>query len=82
MDSETTSVATVSSRIEAELLAGLLISNGVSAVVSADDVGGQDPALQLFGVHILVAKSDEASAREVLASVQEAPGSGGAGEGD
>jgi hypothetical protein len=77
MDGETASVATVSSRAEAEVVAGVLTSNGLSAVVSADDVGGQDPALQLFGVHVFVAKSDEASARQVLAAADRTLGSAG-----
>jgi Putative prokaryotic signal transducing protein len=65
----TVSVALVYSRIEAELIAGLLRSNGVRAVVSADDAGGQEPQLQLDGVRVLVARSDEVVAREVLSSV-------------
>jgi len=65
----TVSVALVYSRIEAELIAGLLRSNGVRAVVSADDAGGQEPQLQLDGVRVLVARSDEVVARELLSSV-------------
>jgi hypothetical protein len=59
----------VSSRVEAELLAGLLRSDGLWAAVSADDAGGQEPQLQLQGVRVLVAASEEAPAREVLAEV-------------
>jgi Putative prokaryotic signal transducing protein len=62
------SVAVVDSRIEAELIAGLLRSHGVRAAVSADDAGGQEPQLQLDGVRVLVARSDEAVARELLAA--------------
>jgi hypothetical protein len=65
---EPVSVASVSSRIEAELIAGMLRSNGVGAVISADDAGGQDPQLQLGGVHVLVAPAEAAFARELLAS--------------
>ena len=59
----------VSSRIEAELIAGLLRSDGLWAAVSADDAGGQEPQLQLQGVRVLVAASEEASARRLLADV-------------
>jgi hypothetical protein len=63
----TVSVAVVDSRIEAELIAGLLRSHGVRAAVVADDAGGQEPQLQQDGVRVLVARSDEATARELLA---------------
>jgi hypothetical protein len=66
VDGQTASVAVVSSRAEADVIAGVLVSNGLTATVSADDAGGQDPALQVFGVRVLVAESDAASAREVL----------------
>jgi hypothetical protein len=69
-DGGTVSVAVVGSRIEAELIAGLLRSHGVRAAVSADDAGGQEPQLQQDGVRVLVARSDEADARELLADVE------------
>ena len=68
MDGVPVSVAVVGSRIEAELIAGLLRSHGLWAAVAADDAGGQEPQLQLQGVHVLVAPSDEASARRLLAT--------------
>ena len=67
MDGAPVPVAVVSSRTEAELIAGLLRSNGVRAAITADDAGGQDPQLQLEGVTVLVAPEDEATARELLA---------------
>ncbi len=67
MNRATVSVAVVSSRTEAELIAGMLRSNGVEAAVSADDFGGQDPALQLLGVRVVVAETDEAQARRLIA---------------
>jgi predicted Fe-Mo cluster-binding NifX family protein len=67
MDGATVSVAVVASRTEAELIAGMLRSRGVSAAVSADDAGGQYPQMQADGVRVLVAPSDEASARRLLA---------------
>lgn len=57
----------VSSRSEADLLVGLLRSGGLWAAVSADDAGGQEPQLQLQGVRVLVAASEEAPARQLLA---------------
>ena len=64
-------VAVVASRIEAELIVGMLRSNGVRAVVSADDAGGQEPPLQISGVRVLVTPSDEALARRLLADTDE-----------
>jgi hypothetical protein len=64
-------VAIVTSRAEAELIVGLLRSNGLRAAVSADDAGGQDPQLQLQGVRVLVAAADEAAARRLLAEAAE-----------
>jgi hypothetical protein len=67
MDGAAVTVAVVSSRPEAELVAGLLRSNGLRAGVLADDAGGADPQLQLEGVRVLVAPEDEAAARQLLA---------------
>jgi hypothetical protein len=67
VDGATVSVAVVTSRTEAELIAGMLRSHGVSAAVSADDAGGQYPQMQVEGVQVLVAPADEASARRLLA---------------
>ena len=47
--------AVVSSRPEAELLAGMLRANGVPAWVSTDDLGGMRPALAAQGVRVMVA---------------------------
>ena len=71
--SETTTVpvAVAASRIEADLIVGLLRSNGLTAVVSADDAGGLEPQLQAQGVRVLVTPSDEAAARQVLAAVDD-----------
>jgi predicted Fe-Mo cluster-binding NifX family protein len=73
VDDATVSVAVVDSRTEAELVVGLLRSHGVSAAVSADDAGGQYPQLQAEGVRVLVAPSDEASARRLLGAADETP---------
>jgi hypothetical protein len=60
-------VAVVGSRIEAELIVGLLISHGLRAAIATDDAGGQEPQWQLSGVRVFVPASDEALARELLA---------------
>ncbi|MGC5309803.1 hypothetical protein [Micromonospora zamorensis] len=61
------SVAVVSSRTEANLIAGLLRSHRLRVGVTADDAGGQEPQLQLQGVHVMVAPADEVVARRLLA---------------
>ena len=68
----TVTLTVVTSRTEAELIAGLLRSNGVRAAGSADDAAGLDPQLQLEGVRVLVAPSDEAAARRILAAAEAA----------
>jgi hypothetical protein len=73
VDGATVSVAVVDSRTEAELIVGMLRSHGLRAAVSADDAGGQEPQLQMQGVRVLVAPSDEASARQLLAAADDAP---------
>ena len=73
MDGAPVPVAVVTSRTEAELIVGMLRSNGLRAVVSADDAGGVEPQLQLQGVRVLVAASDEAAARQLIAEADEAP---------
>lgn len=67
-ETATVPVAVASSRIEAELLVGMLRSNGLRAVVSADDAGGLEPPLQIQGVRVLVPPSEEAPARRLLAA--------------
>ena len=70
MDGATVSVAVVASRTEADLIVGLLRSYGLTAAVAADDAGGQEPQLQVQGVRVLVAPSDEASARRLIADAE------------
>jgi hypothetical protein len=85
LDGATVPVAVVTSRTEAELIVGMLRNNNLKAAVSADDAGGLEPELQMQGVRVLVAPSDEASARRLLAGaadtsrrpVSPAPFSGG-----
>jgi hypothetical protein len=74
VDGAPVTVTVVGSRIEAELIVGLLRSHGLTAALSADDAGGQEPQLQLQGVRVLVAAADEASARRLLAVADETAG--------
>ncbi len=56
-----------SSRIDAEIARGLLESNGIQAVVTADDKGGADPFLTFTnGVKILVNENDIIAAKKIL----------------
>lgn len=64
----------VGSRVEAELIVGLLQSHGLRAAVVADDAGGLRPHLQMKGVRVLVHPSDEASARRLLAAADDTAG--------
>ena len=73
VDGVSVPVAVVASRTEAELIAGMLRSHGLRAAVSADDAGGQEPQLQIQGVRVMVAPSDEASARRLLAAADDTP---------
>jgi hypothetical protein len=63
---------TFHSRIEAEMAAGLLESEGVEAMVLADDAGGAYPSLQFVrGVRLMVAAEDAYRAREILRDMAE-----------
>ncbi|HEX5198418.1 MAG TPA: DUF2007 domain-containing protein [Actinoplanes sp.] len=67
MTNQTVPVASMSSRAEADIVAGLLQSEGIDARVTADDAGGALGSLQLEGVQVLVAPDDAARARQILA---------------
>ena len=71
MDGTSVSVAVVASRTEAEVIVGMLRSHGLRAAVTADDAGGQYPQMQIEGVRVLVAPSDEASARRLLGAADD-----------
>ena len=73
MDGATVPVAVVGSRIQADIIVGMLRSHGLRAVVSADDVAGLEPQLQLQGVRVLVPPADETLARRLLAAAAEDP---------
>ncbi len=59
-----------STRVEAEIVKELLVSNGIDALVVSDDCGAVDPALQLGrGVRVLVRATDAREAHLLLAAV-------------
>jgi predicted Fe-Mo cluster-binding NifX family protein len=63
---------TFSNRIEADMVQGILESEGIEAVVMADDAGGTYPMLQFIrGVKVMVAAEDKARAQEILAAMQD-----------
>ncbi len=62
-------VAVVGSRIEAEVIAGLLHEHGIRATVSADDLGGLRPDLAGQGVRVLVDHADLAEAQAIIGDV-------------
>jgi hypothetical protein len=65
-------LAVLGSRAEADLMVGLLVSNGLRAAVATDDAGGQEPQLQLQGgARVLVAADDADEARQLLAAVED-----------
>jgi hypothetical protein len=70
----TVPLTVVASRTEAELIVGMLRNNDLTAAVSADDAGGQEPQLQMQGVRVLVAPADEAAARRLLDAANSPPG--------
>ena len=72
-ESEPVCVAVVTSRAEAELIVGMLRSGGLRAVMSARSARERQPDLRLRDVQVLVARADEAAARECLAAVEDNP---------
>jgi hypothetical protein len=59
-------VAVVGSRQEAALIVGMLKNHAIQAVVSGDDAGGVDLALQAQGIRVLVPDSEASRARRLL----------------
>lgn len=58
---------TFSTRLEAEMAAGVLAVEGIEAFVAADDAGGAYPPLQaLEGVRLLVYPEEAERARQIL----------------
>lgn len=61
-----TVVAAVASRVEAELIAGMLRSHGLKASVSGDDAGGMQVLLQAEAFRVLVPDAEADEARQLL----------------
>jgi hypothetical protein len=72
-ESEPVCVAVVTTHAEAELIVGMLRSGGLRVATSAPGAGGWQPELQLQGIKVLVARADEAEARECLADIENNP---------
>lgn len=62
--SSLTSIASVPTHAEADLIVGMLKAHGVAAITSADDMGGAYPSL--MGVRVLVDAADVTVATELL----------------
>jgi hypothetical protein len=61
-------IGSFATRTEAEIVVGLLESEGIAASVSADDAGGVYPSFEFSGgAEVLVDESDAKAAREALA---------------
>jgi type III secretory pathway lipoprotein EscJ len=65
-------IGSFASRSEAEIVVGLLESEGIAAEISADDAGGAYPFDLAGGPWVVVDESDAEAAREVLARSDEA----------
>ena len=52
--------------IDADLAQGALEAAGIDAMVNADDAEGNQPALWMGGVRLLVREKDAAQAAEIL----------------
>ena len=67
-DTELQVVGTFSSRIEADIAHGALRAAGITAMLSADDAGGERPDLGRRGIRILVRQEDADEAQAILNS--------------
>jgi hypothetical protein len=61
------SIGTFPTRMEAEMVQGLLASAGIAAWVAADDAGGAYPFDLSGGAQVLIDESDLEAASQVLA---------------
>ena len=70
MMEDPTIVRTFSDRGEAEIARSLLETEGIAALISADDMGGNTPPLDFSsGLQLVVESADVDRAREVLDEV-------------
>jgi hypothetical protein len=70
--SRTVAIGTFATRAEAEIVVGLLESQGIAASITADDAGGAYPFDLSGGAQVVVDASDAEAARELLARRDEA----------
>jgi cell division protein FtsN len=61
-------IGTYGTRDEAEIVQGLLATEGIDSSIQADDAGGAYPFVLSGGAQVLVDQSDAAAASELLAS--------------
>ena len=68
--SQLITLATYNSRVEAELVKGLLLLNDIRSIISADDEGGlmAYPFSLVRGVSVIIAEKDLKHAREIIHS--------------
>ena len=66
-DEKLVAVGTYPNKIDADLAQGALEAGDIEAMVTADDAGGQQPALWMGkGVRVLVRAEDAEKAKEIL----------------
>jgi putative signal transducing protein len=65
-------IGSFATRSEAEIVVGLLESQGIAASINADDAGGAYPFDLSGGAQVLVDESQAETAREALARRDEA----------
>jgi Putative prokaryotic signal transducing protein len=61
-------IGTFGTRDEAEIVQGLLATEGIDSTIRADDAGGAYPFVLSGGAQVLVDESDAAVASELLAN--------------
>jgi cell division protein FtsN len=61
-------IGTFATRDEAEIVQGLLATEGIDSSIRADDAGGAYPFVLSGGAEVLVDQSDATAASELLAS--------------
>jgi hypothetical protein len=66
-------IGSYGTRAEAEIVVGLLESEGIAASITADDAGGAYPFVLSGGAEVLVDESDAEAAREALARAGDMP---------
>lgn len=70
MTDDLVNIRTFSSEMDASMAQQILEQSDISCFVSADDVGGMQPQLQLsMGVRLMVNRADASRALEILRSI-------------